>query len=331
MPTIRPTSVLLGLLLCSCATQGIRVPVMKPAAVNLVQFDTVAVDRFEGDGATVFSDELAAALRNSPNPLTGKPAFEVMQRRDLDRALDEIRDRHGADWDRATMQALERWRTAQIVLNGHVCQDDVRDEIADEATTDRDGRRCLVHVRRATASVRVDLQASDVEGKRVFDKTVLSGAATACTRAEHGDPPPIDHGQLRAQARAQVVAEYLQRVLPHQVFVDVALYQDKDFPDLQVGNGYAEAGNWQQALAAYRRALETMTGAAGEYRYQALYNIGVACEFSDRFDEARQALQEAYALGRDSMILAELRRTDAREQEVQRLQQQGDKPATPLH
>jgi tetratricopeptide (TPR) repeat protein len=331
MPNFRSNSVLLALLLCSCATQGIRVPVMKPAAVNLVQFDHIAVDRFEGDGAAAFSDELAAALRDSPNPVTGKAAFEVMHRRDLDRALDEIRDRHGADWDKATMAVLDRWRTAQIVLNGHVCQQDVRDELVDEVNTDRDGKRCQVHVRRCTANVTVDLQAADVEGKRVFDKTVLQGSATACTRGERGDPAPIDHEQLRAQARRQVVAEYLERVLPHQVWLEVALYQDKDFPDLQIGNGYAETGNWQEALAAYRRALETMSGEQAQYRYKALYNIGVACEFSDQFAEARKALQEAYAIGRDSMILAELRRTDAREQEVQRLQQQGDKPATPLH
>jgi tetratricopeptide (TPR) repeat protein len=262
--------------------------------------------------------------------MTGKTAFQVMHRREIDRALDEIRDRHGADWDKRTMEVLDRWRTAQIVLNGHMVQHGVHEEVCDEPGVDRLGQPCVVRVRRCTAVVRVALQAGDVEGKRVFDDTMLEGTSSARTRADRGyDPPPIDHVQLLAAARDAIVERYLQRVLPHQVWVDVALYQDGDFPDLQVGNGYAETGNWPMAIEAYQRALQAMTGEFAEYRHKALFNLGVAYEFTDQFAEARKALQEAYAIGRDSMILAELQRVDGREQEVQRLRQQGEKPAEP--
>jgi tetratricopeptide (TPR) repeat protein len=179
-----------------------------------------------------------------------------------------------------------------------------------------------------TACVDVQLEATDVGGNRVFDSATLTSSLSASRCVEDDPHGVLDPQPLLAAARAQVVQRYLDRVLPHQEWVAVNLYQDGAFPDLQVGNGYAEVGNWAEAAEAYQRALQAMTGEQGQKRYMGLFNLGVACEFSDRFDDARNALQEAYALGRDQMILRELQRASAREGEVQRLRQQGA-PAQP--
>ena len=79
----------LALLLCaaafgSCSTTGIRVPVREPARVNLVQYERIAVDRFRGDGCDPLADQLAAALRDTPNPTTGKTSFQVLRRQDIE-------------------------------------------------------------------------------------------------------------------------------------------------------------------------------------------------------------------------------------------------------
>src|SRR5262249_44082924 len=137
MKTPRHLLVACAALLTGCATTGIRVPVMVPAAVNLVQYEHVAVDRFQGDGCEPFSDELAAAPRPTPNPMPGKTAFEVLHRKDIARALDDLRDRHGAEWDARTMEVLNRWRTAQVVLSGTIERHDVQDEVVEQRTMDR--------------------------------------------------------------------------------------------------------------------------------------------------------------------------------------------------
>jgi tetratricopeptide (TPR) repeat protein len=261
--------------------------------------------------------------------MTGKGAFQVLHRHEIDQAMDQMRNRQGEDWDRATMAILDRWRTAQVVVDGRLDDHCVREEVVDETVVDREGRQQVVRVRRCSAQVRAQLRATDVAGKRLLDEVTLQGSSSACTRAERGEPDRVDHQQLLATARGQVLANYLQRVLPHQVWVHVALYQDGDFPDLQVGNGFAEAGNWTAAVESYQRALAAMTGELAGYRHKALFNLGVAYEFTDRFAEARQTLQEAYAIGRDSMILEELQRVEVREQEVRRLRQQSGQPAMP--
>ncbi len=325
---MRSTKLLLLLLfsLTACATHSIRVPVLVPAPVNLIAYDLVAVDRFHGEGCDPFSDQLAEALGSAVNPLTGKPGFEVLHRKDIDRTLDQIRDRRGDEWDKRTMEMLDRWRTAKVVLKGTMQQHQVDEQIVEERSKDQHGKVYVRQKRINTARVVVLLEATDVEGNRAFDTVTLHGqAGTECWLGPNS-PPVVDPSPLLADARAQVVQAYLERVLPHTTHVAVDLYKDSDFPDLQVGNGFAEVGNWQAAADAYGRALQQMTGEKAEARYMGLFNLGVAYEFSDRFDEARKTLEEAYAVGQDQRILNELRRNAAREDEVRRLREQGAAP-----
>lgn len=221
------------------------------------------------------------------------------------------------------MAMLDRWRTAQIVLKGVMQQHRVDEQVVEEQAKDRQGNVVVRHKQVVTARVEVVVEATDVEGNRTFDQVTLGGGARSERYLEPGARRDVDATALLAQARAQVVQQYLRRVLPHQQYVAVDLYTDSDFPDLQVGNGYAETGNWSAAAAAYERALQQMTGELAEERYKALFNLGVAHEFTDRFDDARRCLEEAYAVGQDKKILGELQRVAAREDEVRRLREQG--------
>jgi tetratricopeptide (TPR) repeat protein len=330
---MRTTRLLLCLfsLLCftACATQTIRVPVLVPAPVNLVNYELVAVDRFSGDGSEPFATELAGALGAAVNPVTGKPGFSVLSRQDVDRALDNARDRRGSEFDQRSMEVLERWRTAPIVLKGAVQQHACHDRVVEEQGKDAKGNPVVRQKQVFQATVEVLVEAADVAGNRTFDTVTLHGGASAEVWMDQRRATGPDPRALLATARSEVVRQYLERVLPRQTWVEVDLYKDGDFPDLQIGNGYAEVGNWNAAVAAYERALQGMTGEAADSRYMGLFNLGVAYEFSDRFAEARKTLEEAYALGKDSRILAELRRNEARQVEVQRLREQGGAAAAP--
>ncbi len=78
--TLRTTLLVILPILVGCATQGIHVKVMRPAPVNLGQFEVVAVDEFGGDGSAELAEKFTLALRNALNPLTGKVEFNVVDR-----------------------------------------------------------------------------------------------------------------------------------------------------------------------------------------------------------------------------------------------------------
>jgi len=257
------------------------------------------------------------------NPLTGQVDFEVLDRRDVDRMLVDLRRHNGAEWDRESMAILDRWRKAEILLKGEVQVYTVKEEMLASEWLDPYGYLRVTYTRECAANLTVVIEATDTEGDRIFDTVQFREVVVERTTSVDEEPAPIDHEALLAAARHRVVERYLQRVMPHEVVVQVHLFTDGDFPFLAMGNGFARTGDWDEALASYRDALEQMTLAMHENRYKALFNLGVALEYTNQFGEAREALKESYALEQDSMILRELQNVGYRERDYARLVEQG--------
>ena len=314
------------LLFCGCATEAVHVRVLRPAPVNLVQYDRVAVDLFDGGGGTEIAGELTDALATTRNPLTGQQAFEVLDRREVDRMIDDLRRRRGQS-DTEAMEVLARWREAPILIRGRVETHGVEEVVTQNKKIDERGVPHMLFTRTCTAEVHVTIEVCEGQGERLFDRAVLRERTSASTAGLDTPPAPIDQMSLLAAARRKVVDQYMRRVLPHEDVVAVQLYDDRDYAELQVGNGYARTGEWERALESYRSALARMTGEAAQDRHLALYNIGVALEYTNRFEEARQALQEAYGVEQDKKILAEIANVARREAEYAQLAEQRG-PAT---
>ncbi|MHC5063092.1 MAG: hypothetical protein ACYTG5_03855 [Planctomycetota bacterium] len=317
-------------ILAGCASQqGIQVRVMRPAPVNLSQYEVVAIDQFDGKGCAELSDQFTLALRKARNPLTGKADFKVVDRQEVDQMLDSLRGRRGKQWDDEALAVLEEWRSADVYIKGEILAQDVDESLTEDEWTDREGNLHVTLTRQCLANISVTIEATDTEGDQVFDRVTFQGHASKSTNAVNEEPAGIDEEDLLFAARNQVVQRYLKRIMPYEEYVVVNLYKDGDFPGLQIGNGYAQTGAWDQALESYRGSLELMQGEKAAYRYKALFNMGVALEYSNQFEAARQALRDAYALQQEGNILREIQNVDRREEEYHALQEQGQKIAAP--
>jgi tetratricopeptide (TPR) repeat protein len=303
---------------------------MRPAPVDLGQYDVVAVDRFAGDGCEVFAAELTKTLRSTKNPLTGAADFEVLDRRDVDQMLDGLRRTGGENWDQHAMEVLNRWKQAEILIKADVHTHMVAEELSEDGWIDKAGVEHSTSRREARAVVSVTIDAVEGNGDTLFDTVQLEEQATQVSQALDDIAPPIDHEALLAAARQSVVDQYMKRVTPHEVWVTVNLYTDGDLPQLKVGNGYAKAGDWDAALDAYRGALDVATGELAEVRYKPLFNMGIAQLYTNRFNDARQSLKDAYALEQDRMILQKLQSVNDREREYEALRVQSGR-ATPAN
>jgi tetratricopeptide (TPR) repeat protein len=307
---------------CS-TTESISVRVMLPAPVDLGQYRVIAVESFSGNGGHDLANDLTVALKNTVNPLSGQVGFEVLDRRDVDRMLEDLRRHSGTEWDQKSMAILDRWRKAEILLKGEVQKYVVKEQILESEWLDPYGYLHINYTRECAANVTVVIEATDTDGDKIFDTIQYREMVVGRTRATDQEPDPIDHETLLTAARRNVVERYLERVMPHEAIVQVHLFTDGDFPFLSMGNGFAKTGDWDEALESYRGALEQMTLAMHENRYKALFNLGVALEYTNQFSEAREALKESYALEQDSMILGELQNVGYRERDYARLVEQG--------
>ncbi len=323
-------ALLLLSLLAGCATEGFYVKVMKPAPVNLGQYDLIAIDRFSGEGSEYLEEEFTDALRGAVNPMTGQADFNVIDRRELDSMLDDLRKNPGDGMDRRTMDVLERWKNAEVVITADVHVHHVVEEMQEQPFfNQKTGEQYTTYTRHVSAQVSAIVEVKESEHAPAFDTVQLEDVASVATRAKDAEPDAVDYEALLATARQKVINQYLLRVFPHEVSVMVNLFTDGDLPGLQVGNGYARTGDWDAALEAYTEASEMAIGELAAVRYKALYNMGVAYEYTNQFDAAKQALKDSYALEQDSMILSELQNVSARENEYRRLMEQSSQAATP--
>ncbi len=313
-------SLLSLVLFVGCATESIKVRVMRPAPVNLAQHDTIAVDMFKGEGGELLSSELILALGSTKNPMTGKVDFEVMDRREIDKVLDDLRGSGGRN--QRAMAVLDEWQNVEMHVTGEVLVYRVDETLSEKKWVDNEGVKHKDYSLKAVATVTAVIDVVNSSSDRTFDSVKFAEVASGVSTSVDTMPRPIDQAGLLEAARRKIVRRYLLRVTPREEYVQVKLFKDGDFPELHAGNGLARTGSWDGALERYHGALERMTGELAATRYKALFNIGVALEYSNQFDAAVKFLQEAYALEQDELILREIESVGAREEEYARLMEQ---------
>jgi tetratricopeptide (TPR) repeat protein len=320
----QPVVLSLVALLAACASQQtFTVRVMKPAPVDLGRYRLVAVDRLDGDGADQLTHELSKALQGAQNPLTGKADFEVLDRAEIDRLLEDLRRRRAGATDQQTLELLERWKNAEVVIRGQIRTHKVSDEVVAQDWIDRtNGHRHVQFVRTCRARVAVNLEVVTANQERPIDQVQLDECVTRSVSALDVEPPAIEHGPLLASARQRVVQGYMDRLLPHEESVGVCLQTDGDLPELAAGNGFAMTGDWDEAARSYEAAAARAQGGLASARWKALYNLGVAQLYANRFEPARKSLKEAYSLAQEDVILGALQSVTQREREWQALQEQ---------
>src|SRR4051812_20375469 len=70
-------------ILCACSTVSVRVPVMKPAEINMSPYNSVAIGGMTGSADRIISGSLEEALVSTQR-------FTVVDRQHMDRVMREL-------------------------------------------------------------------------------------------------------------------------------------------------------------------------------------------------------------------------------------------------
>lgn len=290
-----------ALVCAACGTVAVRVPVMKPAEINMAPYNSVAIGGMTGNGDRQMTNSLEEALVNTQR-------FTVVDRQHMDKVLKELQLSSTDLADPNAASKLGKVVTAGALIFGDVA-DNYREQRNEEHYKDDKKVMHTWHVLKGEVNVRATFKIVDVStGKLIIAKTYEEHREDT-NRALDKGPDPIDRGSLERQARQAVIDRFMKAIVPHQEYMQANFQKDGDIPALEGGIGWAERGDWKKAQDAFNTAAqdsEKNVKLKANQIAKCYWNLGLSYEYAGDYDKADAMINKAYTLSNDKDMLGEL-------------------------
>ena len=290
-----------ALLCAACGTVSVRVPVMKPAEINMAPYQSVAVGGMSGNADRPMTDALEEAL-------VGTQRFTVVDRMHMDKVLRELQLSSTDLADPNAAAKLGKVVTAGAMIFGDVSHN-YREQPSETSYTDDKKVKHTWHVLKGEVNVRATFKIVDVStGKLIIAKTYEEHRDDT-NRGLDKRPDPIDRISLEREARQAVVERFMKAIVPHQEFMYASFQKDSDIPQLEGGIGWAERGEWKKAQDAFNTAAqdaERNVKLKAPQIAKAYWNLGLSYEYAGDYDKADGMINKAYSMSNDKDMLGEL-------------------------
>jgi tetratricopeptide (TPR) repeat protein len=304
-------------LLCACGTVAVRVPVMRPAEVNMAPYQTVAVGEMNGFGSRPMTDTLEEALVSSNR-------FTVVDREHIASVMRELRLSSTDLADPSSAAKLGKVVTAGALIFGDV-QANYREEPDENRYKDDKGVPHTMYLIKGEAYVRATFKIVDVSTGRLIVARTYEEKRDDLNRALDKRPQAIDRLGLETAARRAVVDRFMKSIVPHPEFMYANFQKDSDIPQLEGGIGWAERGDWKKAQDTFNSAAQdaekNLKLKSGQIA-KCYWNLGLSYEYAGDYDKAETMVNKAYALSNQKDMLAEIDSIHRLQADAKRLAEQ---------
>src|SRR5437763_2870511 len=270
-----------AVLVCACGSVAVRVPVMKPAEINMAPYQSVAIGEMTGAGNRPMSDSLEESLVNTNR-------FTVVGRQHMAQVMRELQL---SATDLADPRAAAK--LGKVVTAGALIFGDVQNsylEQPNETLSHVDKKVWHVcYALKCESYVRATFKIVDVATGRLIVAKTYEERRDNTNRALDRRPEPIDRMPLENAARRAVVERFMKAIVPHQEFMYANFQKDSDIPQLEGGIGWAERGDWKKAQSTFNDAAQIVEKnvklKAGQVA-KCYWNLGLAYEYAGDYDKA---------------------------------------------
>ncbi len=309
--------------LCACGTVAVRVPVMRPAEINMAPYQSVAIGDMSGGGNRPMTDSLEEALVNTNR-------FTVVDRQHMSQLMRELRLSSSDLADPSAAAKLGKVVAAGALIFGDV-QTNYREQPDETRYKDDKGAYHTWYSLKGEAYVRSTLKIVDVSTGRLIVARTYEERADDVNRALDKRPQQIDRIALESAARRAVVERFMRAIVPHQEFMYAHFQKDGDIPQLEGGIGWAERGDWKKAQSAFNdaaQASEKNVKLKAAQVAKCYWNLGLAYEYAGDYDKGEAMVNKAYSLSNDRDMLAEIDNIHRLQADARKLAEQTPPPET---
>jgi hypothetical protein len=287
--------------LCACGTVAVRVPVMKPAEINMAPYQSVAVGEMTGSGNHPMTGALEEALVNTNR-------FTVVDRQHMEQVMRELRLSSTDLADPAAAAKLGKVVTAGALIFGDV-QNSYREQPNENRYQDDKKVWHTWYSLKGEAYTRATFKVVDVSTGRLIVARTYEERRDDTNRGLDRRPDPIDRVGLENGARRAVLERFMKAIVPHQEFMYANFQKDGDIPQLEGGIGWAERGDWKKAQSTFNDAVqasEKNVKLKAAQVAKCYWNLGLAYEYAGDYDKGEAMVNKAYSLSNDKDMLGEI-------------------------
>jgi len=288
----------------ACATVTVRVPVVRPAEIDLHGKNELVL---AGISAPInmmpAANEINDRLKNA---VVDCGRFKVVDRQHLERINAE-----------RSMGASERAKlTGSIMLFGRL----EKSGYAEKLYANKDvcmrmqGEKeinypCTKNERVGEAHVTVAFDVVDVQSGENLKAKRMVCAERRTIVANDAEPAAIAGRTLIEICNQRVVEDFVKAIAPWEDVVAASFLRDRELPSLEVGINYAKQGEWRDAIDRFKVAVD-MASANADLTPSVVakthWDLGLAYEYSAQFDRAMAEVKLAYDLTEDEDFLQEI-------------------------
>jgi len=315
----------LALVFTGCATVGVKVPVMRPAEINLKEKNELIIGKIAGRGG----EKIASYVKEKA---IDSERFKVIDRQHFDRVLRELKLSQSDLADSEGRKKLGKIMIGSILIMGQVQEHRYNEDMKKEKRT---GTKIVnkkkvkytyyYYKRTGTASVIVSFDVIDIETGQILQSKTAKSVKRASTSARDATPERIDGNEILDQCDRQVATDFLKAIAPWKEIVTVNFIKDKKLPMLETGINYAKAGEWNDSITQFKQAVNQADSdpkIAPKTAGKAHWNLGLAYEYTNRFDDAVIHIKKAFALSNKADYLKELKNIKRRKEDYEKLEEQ---------
>ena len=309
-------------LLGACGTyRSVRVPMLRPAEINLSAYPSLGVTNLGGDQG----DEVSSLIEEK---LVESGRFQVVDRTHMNQVMNELRLSASDLAQGNNAVKLGGLVTAGALVSGAV---DVRYRELPRSRSwrDKSGADHTEHWQDGEAHVRANLKLIDVstgklllarsfEAKEESRGALVSGGggnfgmALLGALAEAAGPinhTPPDRLKLEREAKVKVVGAFVNAVAPRKEQVEVRFATDGKLPQLEAGIGWAQRGEWKKAQDSFNDAVhaaENDPRIDSKVLAKGYLNCGLAHVLGGDHQGGIKLLGKAYDLSADPYVLDQI-------------------------
>ena len=321
MKLSKPASALCGALLAAllsaCGSVAVRVPVLKPAEINMASYQSVGIGGMTGNANTAVSDSLEEALVNSQR-------FTVVDRQHMSQIMKELQLSSTDLADSRAAAKLGKVVTAGALIFGDTT-DTFRETPSETKYKDDKQVQHTINSLKGEVYVRATFKVVDVSTGRLIVAKTYEERRDDTNRAIDHRPDAVDRRALEQAARQAVVARFMKAIVPHQEYMEANFQKDSDIPQLEGGIGYAQRGDWKQAQQTFNDAAqdaEKNVKLKAAQISKCYWNLGLSYEYAGQYDKANDMINKAYKLSNDTNMLTELDNVKRLQADAKRLADQ---------